>query len=318
MEEKQNIRPKKLTIPKKESIDNFPDKQKRIFLSNKDLMEEILNVKMSYSWLLDPKYKTPHHYILQTDEIEFNDSNPAAHAVFADVFSRLGEAKNLNLEDIVIRRMTYEHIPKDPSRKRRAKSIASEYAKINFPAFKHYAIIDGKITEVARSHWTGPEGVGVFNPELGSISNKLASMWLLFVQKFSSKARYRMYSYNEEMRGEAIIQLLKVGLQFDESKSSNPFSFYTTTVDNMFKLVKDSEKKIQENKDDLLIAAGASPSFTRQVEHEHSLRSERFYKTQNGEDIFSSDDIEYVSDEFDEDQENDLDSEFDTDFFTFA
>lgn len=39
-------------------------------------------------------------------------------------------------------------------------------------------------------------------------------------------------SYNDEMRSHALVQLAQVGLQFDESRSDNPFAFYTQIIKN--------------------------------------------------------------------------------------
>jgi hypothetical protein len=75
-------------------------------------------------------------------------------------------------------------------------------------------------------------------------------------------------TYNDEMRGNAMLQLAQVALQFDESKSDNPFAFYTQIIKNSFRRVLNIEKRNQDIRDDLLIVAGATPSFTRQVENE--------------------------------------------------
>lgn len=267
----------KRAIPKREPITNFPEKEKRIYLSNKDLLNEIQNVKMTFCWILDEKYTKPHMYIRQDDDIDFVDSNPDAHAKFTEALL-LAQISNpeIKLEDVVIRRMSYSHIPKDPTRKKRINSVSSEYMRISFPAFRQYALIDNKITEVVRSHWEGDLETGHFSASKGKISEKLSSMWMLLIERFSSKARYRLYSYNEEMRGESILHMLQVGLQFDESKSQSPFSFYTTTITNCFVAVKSSERALQDARDDLLIANGAQPSFTRQVDHEHAIKQKNF------------------------------------------
>ncbi len=75
-------------------------------------------------------------------------------------------------------------------------------------------------------------------------------------------------TYNDEMRGNALLQLSQVALQFDESKSDNPFAFYTQIIKNSFRRVLNLEKRSQDIRDDLLTVAGATPSFTRQVENE--------------------------------------------------
>ena len=70
------------------------------------------------------------------------------------------------------------------------------------------------------------------------------------------------------MRGLALTHLAQVGLQFDESKSNNPFAFFTTTITHCFTRTLNVEKKNQAIRDDLLIHMGMSPSSTRQIENE--------------------------------------------------
>jgi hypothetical protein len=80
-------------------------------------------------------------------------------------------------------------------------------------------------------------------------------------------------TYVDEMKASALLQLSQVGLQFNEAMSDNPFSFYTTTVSNSFVRLFNVERKNQNIRDDMLIIAGAKPSFTRQVEHEMSQKA---------------------------------------------
>ena len=73
------------------------------------------------------------------------------------------------------------------------------------------------------------------------------------------------------MRAQALLQLSQVGLQFDESKSSNPFSYYTQAVTNSFTGILNNEKKHQHIRDDLLEKNGLSPSYTRQLDNAKHL-----------------------------------------------
>lgn len=71
-------------------------------------------------------------------------------------------------------------------------------------------------------------------------------------------------TYNEEMKGQALLQLSQIGLQFDESKSSNPFAYFTATITNSFTRILNIEKKNQNIRDDILEMNGLNPSYTRQ------------------------------------------------------
>jgi len=60
------------------------------------------------------------------------------------------------------------------------------------------------------------------------------------------------------------MQLIQVGLKFNELKSDNPFAYYTAIVTNSFTRVLLNEKKMQNIRDDILEENGLAPSWTRQ------------------------------------------------------
>ena len=185
------------------------------------------------------------------------------------------DPKSIDIEDLVFRVMTYEHIPDEEGRKKNPKNIAEEKAKVNFKPFKHYAYKDDNVVEVARSHWQGSLSNGEFNTEHGSITNKLGTMFLKLVERYSHRANWRGYTYVDEMRGQALVQLAQIGLQFDESKSDNPFAYYTAAVNNSFTRVLNIEKRNQTIRDDILIEQGHLPSYGRQIAHEEQIRAMR-------------------------------------------
>jgi hypothetical protein len=100
-------------------------------------------------------------------------------------------------------------------------------------------------------------------------------MFLKLVERYSHRANWRGYTYVDEMRGQALVQLSQIGLQFDESKSDNPFAYYTAVVNNSFTRVLNIEKRNQTIRDDILIDQGHMPSFSRQIKHEEEIRSLR-------------------------------------------
>ena len=72
------------------------------------------------------------------------------------------------------------------------------------------------------------------------------------------------------MQSQALMQLSQIGLQFDESKSENPFAYYTAAITNSFTRILNIEKKNQAIRDDLLEMNNMNPSFTRQNENERN------------------------------------------------
>lgn len=245
--------------------------QKPKYITNKDLLREIHGSKTSFCWFERPEYANYDVIVLNIDLITpdliaktlHKKQNPKGKNVVP---------KDYTTEDLVFRVMTYEHIPLDPDRKRKARNTDVSYARTNFPPFKHYVLREGALVEVGRSHWRGSLSNGQFCLEEGQISNTLATMFMLLVDRYSRRGNWRGYTYVDEMRSHALLQLSQIGLQFDESKSDNPFAFYTTVLSNCFKRVLNMERRNQNIRDDMLIVAGVTPSYTRQIENEMEYR----------------------------------------------
>jgi len=189
--------------------------------------------------------------------------------------------------EVVFRVMTWEHIPVDDVKTQKAKNTAKElyedeeevahteydeddpkhnkYVKVNFPPFYHYKVTEeGEPYIVGKSHWKGPIDTGAFTKDHGAMTNKLAHMFMKLCERYATRSNWRGYTYNEEMRGQALLQLSQIGLQFDESKSQNPFAYYTAAITNSFTRILNIEKKNQNIRDDILEMNGLNPSWTRQ------------------------------------------------------
>lgn len=262
------------------------------YLNNKDMLKEIHKSKSSFSEYTDPKYIDYDVIVDDVQEIfltEVQEKGKIARAARlrseayeAAVLSgtrtekpKLSEFKidpdTISVDDLVFRVLTFEHIPLAPGRKKNPKNVADSHVKLNFFPYKHFIIENGAAKEVGRSHSKN----GKFNLERGTITNKLAKMFILMVNKYGQRGNWRGYTYLDEMKGQALLQLAQMGLQFDESKSDNPFSYYTMSLQNSFTRVLNLEKKNQDLRDDLLIDSGASPSFSRQLALEGDIRRVR-------------------------------------------
>ena len=100
----------------------------------------------------------------------------------------------------------------------------------------------------------------------GNMTDKLARMFMKLCERYATRSNWRGYTYNDEMRGQALLQLSQIGLQFNEVKSRNPFAYYTAAITNSFTRVLNDEKKNQNIRDDILEQNNLNPSYTRQNE----------------------------------------------------
>ena len=271
------------------------------YLNNKDLLAEIHKSKCSFSKFLDNTCKQ--HDIIVSDIKEITDKiilqakiNRAKRlGVEAFIKAREDGDKKIKLvdctpdpqtiltTDIVIRVMTYDHIPVAPGRKKTTKSVADAHEKVNFPPFQHFKFNESnELICVGKSHWKGDLDTGYFSKDHGRITENLGRMFIKLSERYAQRSNWRGYTYIEEMKGQAILQLSQIGLQFDESKSENPFAYYTAAVTNSFTRVLNIERKNQNIRDDLLEEAGLTPSSTRQNQQEFAeeiAKQAELYKT---------------------------------------
>jgi len=179
--------------------------------------------------------------------------------------------RKIDKTDLVFRVMMFDHIPMDSERKKNPKTVADHHSKVNFPPFQHYRFDNkGKLVCVGKSHWVGGMDNGHFSSDHGKMTNTLAMMYMKLCERYGTRANWRGYTYNDEMQSQALMQLSQIGLQFDESKSDNPFAYYTAAITNSFTRILNIEKKNQAIRDDLLEQNNMMPSFTRQNENDAS------------------------------------------------
>ena len=273
---------------------------KHNYLNNRDILKEIHKSKTTYCSFLTPE-DSFYDIILPSVE-KINKKNiTEGRKLRAERLARAAydlaqsqTTEKLKLDDfaikpskikdteVVFRIMTWEHIPIDTSKKKKVSaevdeesiiteyddvtdSAPTKYIKCNFPPFQHYKIDDnGKPYCVGKSHWRGDIASGEFCREHGSMTPKLAHMFMKLCERYATRSNWRGYTYNDEMRSQALLQLSQIGLQFDESKSQNPFAYYTAAITNSFTRVLNIEKRNQNLRDDILEMNGLTPSYTRQ------------------------------------------------------
>ena len=267
------------------------------YLNKRDILKEIHASKNTYCWYRDRDLDHQYDIILPSiDKINQRTIVDARKARADRIKRETGEVidqKKIPNTDLVFRITAWDHIPKAPkkitkaeAKKRKLEEILDlddaqeddplaglidepvldmNHVRLNFPPFEHYRIDDNKTPFiVGRSHWRGDLATGEFCREHGTMTRKLATMFMKLCERYATRSNWRGYTYNEEMRGQALLQLSQIGLQFDESKSQNPFAYYTAAITNSFTRILNIEKKNQNIRDDILEINGLNPSWTRQ------------------------------------------------------
>jgi hypothetical protein len=267
------------------------------YLNTRDILKEIHLSKNTYCWYRDPVLDHQFDLILPSVDKINQRTVVEARKNRADRIKReTGEVvdhKKIANTDLVFRITAWEHIPKAPKKITKAEAkrkkledifeledavsddpladlvdepvLNMNYVRLNFPPFEHFRLDEEKNPYiVGRSHWKGNLETGEFCREHGTMTRKLATMFMKLCERYATRSNWRGYTYNEEMRGQALLQLSQIGLQFDESKSQNPFAYYTAAITNSFTRILNIEKKNQNIRDDILEINGLNPSWTRQ------------------------------------------------------
>jgi hypothetical protein len=268
------------------------------YLNNKDMLIEIHKSKNSFCSFVDPLYASYDIILTKVDKINVRTIAEAKRNRAKQLSTQLYEEakaagkrtkisdceidyKTINKTDLIFRIMTYDHVPEEPGRKKNPKTEADHKIKLNFPPFQHWKFDENdNLVCVGKSHWTGGMENGYFSKDHGVATNKLALMWMKLVDRYATRGNVRGYTYNDEMKGQAILQLAQIGLQFDESKSNNPFAYYTAAVTNSFVRVINLEKRNQNIRDDILEMNDLNPSLTRQTAGQFEASEAQFYKEQ--------------------------------------
>jgi hypothetical protein len=268
------------------------------YLNNRDILKEIHLSKNTYCWYQDRVNDHQYDIILPSLSKINQRTIAEARRNRADRLKRETgveqNEKKIPHTDLVFRITCWDHVPAAPkkipktqTKKKKIEDILEFDApienddgldevlddvelntakmRLNFPPFEQYRLNENKATFlVGRSHWKGDLATGEFSKDHGNMTKKLALMFMKLCERYATRSNWRGYTYNEEMRGQALLQLSQIGLQFDESKSQNPFAYYTAAITNSFTRILNIEKKNQNIRDDILEINGLNPSWTRQ------------------------------------------------------
>ena len=168
----------------------FMEKPK--YITNRELLLEIHKSKNSYCYYEKPEYSNYDAIVNDLSELtpEFIETVYNKKMAFAI-------KKNLDhpvLENLVFRLMTGEHIPEEPDLKKRKRNSKDTSMRTCFHPFKHYIMKNKTPVEVGRSHWKN-DG---FSDIHGKMTNRLAYMLMLLVERYSRRNNWRGYCVDTE------------------------------------------------------------------------------------------------------------------------
>jgi len=178
------------------------------YLTNKDLLEEIHRSKASYCEFIETKHA---NYDIITNDLakitierledarktKLDQMAVAAKKAAVAAGTRnpviILDPNSVLVEDIVVRLMTFDHIPINEEKLHKAKTEAERHIKCNFPPYQHYIFKEGEFMCVGKSHWQGGLENGHFNITHGKMTNKLAMMFMKLVERYGHRGNWRGY-----------------------------------------------------------------------------------------------------------------------------
>jgi hypothetical protein len=178
------------------------------YLTNKDLLEEIHRSKNTYCEFIETKYSGYDIIVNDLSKVTSERLEDARKhkldqmAVAAKKAAIAAGTRNpvinldpnsVQIEDIVVRLMTFDHIPINEEKVNKAKTEAERHLKCNFPPYQHFIYREGQFVCVGKSHWQGGLENGHFNVTHGKMTNKLAMMFMKLVERYGHRGNWRGY-----------------------------------------------------------------------------------------------------------------------------
>ena len=198
--------------------------RKKNYLNNKDILAEIHKSKNTFNSYTDPQHANYDIILPDVDKINIRTIAEAKRNKAKKLSTLAYETRKMagekvkqaecevkyttiTKEELIFRVMTFDHIPDEPGRKKTPKTIADTKEKLNFPPFVHYKFDDeGNLQVVGKSHWIGGMENGHYSKSHGKATDNLAMMWIKLCERYATRGNVRGYTYNDEMRGQAILQ----------------------------------------------------------------------------------------------------------------
>lgn len=143
------------------------------------------------------------------------------------------------------------------------KTVPAKRAKSTGSTKTHYVTNAQLMEAIARDKANG-----------NKLSSELAKMLYMIAERYSFIPSFGQYTFREDMVSFAVVNLCANWHKFDPEKSDNPFAFYTTAAYRSFLQYLADEKKQRDIRDQMLVEAGANPSFSFQDRAKSSQTSD--------------------------------------------
>lgn len=99
--------------------------------------------------------------------------------------------------------------------------------------------------------------------EQGEMTAEFVNMMIKLVDRYSQHPYFRNFTWNEDLKSEALLTVVKTWDRFDPDMQDppNPFAYYTQIVKRAMHQQNLKEKKQRDIKDEMLVENGMNPSF---------------------------------------------------------
>lgn len=273
-----------------------PERPRSHYFDNETILKEIHRSKLSYCSAVSEEYT---EYDIHTDSLDDVDWAQAK----SNAARRLGVPRSqVTEEHCIVRLYTCDHLPTEIRTNPNLKIL-------RFHPFRHYIRRDGRWIEVLRSHWRGSFEGGYFSVDHGQLTQTLTKALVKLVQRYATRGNWRGYSWNADMQGHAVLNLVEAALKFDERQSMNPFGYYTRVVQNAFRSVLQSEETHLMIRDAVMEAHAYSARFDTLAQRD----IERF-TIENGTApvrvVYSTSDVQDAEESVLDEDKEELESEF--------
>jgi hypothetical protein len=150
------------------------------------------------------------------------------------------------MSDLVIKKIPKVKVLKEKIPKKSAKKITENPEKSS----KNY-LTNANLLEQFK-----------LSKQQGRLTEEFGKMFVLLCDRIGNRPNFSGYTYLDEMKSAALVNLCRNWGSFDDTKSSNLFSYYSSFIFHVFIQIIKSEKRLTNIKNKMLIDSGLEASFS--------------------------------------------------------